>query len=199
MPRVLLVRHGESTWNAEGRWQGQADPELSELGMRQAVTAARSSQLRDVRGLWASDLQRARASADLVAGELAVAVTTEPLLRERDAGAWTGLTTAEIHDAYPGFLGSGRRPAGWEDDATVLDRALAAIVSIAAHLDGGDALAVSHGGVIRVVERHLGADPQPIPNLSGRWLAVSDGAVMLGERVELLDPDDVEVTIPGQI
>ena len=95
--------------------------------------------------------------------------------------------------------GSGRRPAGWEDDATVLDRALAAIVSIAAQLDGGDALAVSHGGVIRVVERHLGADPQPIPNLSGRWLAVSDGAVMLGERVELLDPDDVEVTIPGQI
>ncbi|HSO95917.1 MAG TPA: histidine phosphatase family protein, partial [Acidimicrobiia bacterium] len=86
--RVLLIRHGESTWNAAGRWQGHADPPLSTTGMAQARAAAPA--LVDIDVVWCSDLVRARQTADLCAPP-DVVVHTEVLLRERHVGAWTGL------------------------------------------------------------------------------------------------------------
>src|SRR3546814_20911924 len=68
MTRVLLVRHGQSAWNATGRWQGQADPPLTDLGRAQAHHADRS--LRVVDAIVASDLQRAAATALIISGEL---------------------------------------------------------------------------------------------------------------------------------
>src|SRR5919201_1245846 len=95
MIRLLLVRHGESTWNAQSRWQGQADPPLSPFGERQAE----------------------------------------------------------------------------------------------------DVVVVTHGGVIRTIERSLGATPERLPNLGGRWiLADSPTDLALGDRVVLLEPE--EVTVP---
>jgi len=92
--RVLLVRHGQSTWNADARWQGQADPPLSALGEQQAVDAARHVAGMDA--LWSSDLHRARRTAELIGEHLALGVHVEARLRERHAGEWQGCTRDEI-------------------------------------------------------------------------------------------------------
>lgn len=94
--RLWLIRHAESTWNAVGRWQGQADPPLSELGRRQAQSLADALRGERLEVLVASDLARAAETAEIVADGLSVAVRFEPRLRELDAGAWSGLSRAEI-------------------------------------------------------------------------------------------------------
>lgn len=194
MTRVLLTRHGQSEWNAEGRWQGQADPPLSELGRRQALHAARA--IGTVDAIHCSPLQRASTTAHLIAEELGVGpVSAEDGLVERCAGEWEGLTRAEIDDLYPGYLAEGRRPPGWEDDTAVEARVFAALDRIARLHPRGDVLAVAHAGVIFAVERALGAEWERLANLNGRWLDHSGGGWALGPRVHLL----VEETIPDQL
>jgi broad specificity phosphatase PhoE len=196
--RIFVVRHGQSTWNADGRWQGQADPPLSELGVAQAEAAARTVDGVDL--IWASDLERAHHTAKILAAPHGIDVVADPRLREREAGEWTGLTRAEIEEQYPGALEERRRPPGFETDAMLVPRALGALHELAAALEGGGtAVAVTHGGVILAVERHHGEERTPVANLEGRWLDVApDASFALGDRQILFDPDAVEVTIPGQ-
>jgi broad specificity phosphatase PhoE len=194
--RVLLLRHGQSAWNAEGRWQGQADPPLSPLGEQQARAA--TGALEGVDALYSSDLVRARRTAEILASPGDLEVRIEGRLRERDGGEWTGLTRAEIESRWPGYLSDGRRPPGYEDDPRVVPRALAALERIASEVEGGVVFAVTHGGLIRAVERHLALDDAgTVPNLGGRWLSVRDRTLRAGERHLLIDPDAVEVTVPG--
>jgi probable phosphoglycerate mutase len=201
-PRVLLVvRHGQSTWNADGRWQGQADPPLSPLGEQQAAAAARTVGPCDA--VFASDLERARRTAAVVAsGVLAGgedAVLTDPRLRERHAGGWTGLTRAEIETRDPGALAAGRRPEGFEPDAVLAERGLAALLDCARGLPaGGTGLVVTHGGLIRSVVRALGEEGDAVPNLGGRRLELAGAGLVLGAPVLLLDAT-TEVTIPRQL
>ncbi len=193
---VLLVRHGQSTWNADGRWQGQADPPLSRLGEAQAAAASSSSELAGIDAWWSSDLERARITAELLAGGRAP-VSFDPNLRERHAGEWEGLTRVEIEAGWPGFLAEHRRPGGWEDDDVLLERACIALGEIAARAPGGQVAVVTHGGLIRAFERRFEADDLPVPNLGGRWLEVGETPSGLGERVLLVDVG--QVTVPGQI
>jgi probable phosphoglycerate mutase len=199
MTRVLLIRHGQSEWNADGRWQGQADPPLTDLGRAQAFHAARALGVVDA--IVASDLQRAAETAALLSQELGVGpLVLDPDLRERDAGEWSGLTRQEIDQRWPGYLDgeSRRRPDGWEPDEVLLGRASTALARIHELVGGGEAIAVTHGGLIYVLEGHFGAPFERIPNLGGRWIEVDDsGLVALGDRVLLIDED--EVTIPDQI
>lgn len=199
MTRILLVRHGQSTWNAAGRWQGRADPPLSDLGAQQVGVAADAVSLRGVTDVWSSPLARARATAARVAERVGVPVRADERLAERDAGEWTGLTRDEIEAAWPGYLAERRRPPAFEADDLLESRALEVLHEIAAQGAGATVLAVSHGGLIRSVERALGADSPPIPNLGGRELVGSAGGLALGERMLLVDPEAVDVTIPKQI
>jgi broad specificity phosphatase PhoE len=195
--RILLVRHGQSVWNADGRWQGQADPPLSDIGVDQAAAAADSDAVDGIGALYSSDLERARHTAQLLGVRLGLEPAVDVRLRERHAGAWEGRTRAEIDEGWPGFLESGRRPPGYEADDSVLSRVLDVLASIArAH--GGDVLVVTHAGVVRTVERHLGGVADGlIPNLGGRWLDHDGETLTLGDRVVLLAPD--QVTRPQQI
>jgi broad specificity phosphatase PhoE len=194
--RLLLVRHGESTWNAQSRWQGQADPPLSPLGEQQAEEAAeRLAEIASITAVWTSDLVRARRTAELIASRLGVArVRDEPRLRERDVGSWSGLTRAEIEERWPGYLAARRSPPDFEGDVELLARTRA---GLSAAVDGsrpGDVLVVTHGGVVRTIERSLGATPDKLPNLAGRWiLADAPTELALGERVVLVEPEDVTV------
>jgi broad specificity phosphatase PhoE len=193
--RILLVRHGQSVWNADGRWQGQADPPLSELGQTQAASA--SARVGIVDGIYASDLLRAHHTAEIVAAPIGADVAVDPRLRERSAGDWEGRTRAEIDEGWPGYLESGRRPAGYEADESVLARVLEALGEMA-HAHDGDVLVVTHGGVVRTLERHLGGDADGlIPNLGGRWVHHDGGTMRLGDRIVLLDEE--QVTRPQQI
>jgi probable phosphoglycerate mutase len=200
--RLFLVRHGESTWNADGRWQGQADPPLTDLGERQARSAALAVAALDPAFVVASDLERARRTADLLAPS-GVAVELDPAFRERHAGEWTGLTREQIEEQYPGDLAAWRSPLGFEGDEPLLARVLPAIDRCLARTPSGACgIVVTHGGVIRTVERVQHAPSVPVPNLGGRWLHVDgDAAVALGDRDVLIDPDDdaVALTVPEQI
>ena len=186
--RILLVRHGQSTWNADGRWQGQADPPLSALGVEQAEAAAQV--LERIDAVWSSDLQRANHTARILSAPHALSVTADDRMRERAAGPWTGLTRAEIEAQYPGHLADGRRPPGYEDDESVGARALAALRELAEQLDGGTGVVVTHGGVILTVERFHGIGRTPIQNLEARWIEAagpeSATGFAVGERVHLL-------------
>ncbi|MGH9026641.1 MAG: histidine phosphatase family protein, partial [Acidimicrobiia bacterium] len=144
MTRLLLVRHGQSTWNADGRWQGQADPPLSPLGETQASVAAGSLPALDA--IFTSDLIRAVRTAEILGAGAGLTPQLEPRLRERHAGEWTGLTRAEIEERWPGYLGDHRRPPGYEDDALLLARALEALDAVADALPAGTVGAISHGG-----------------------------------------------------
>jgi probable phosphoglycerate mutase len=204
MTRLLLVRHGESTWNASGRWQGWADAPLSDLGRRQAEAAGRS--LGAVDAIACSDLGRARSTADILAEAIGVGpVEVVPGLRERNVGDWTGLTRPEIEAGWPGALARAQTATtvapGGEDNAALMARVVPALLDVAAEHADGEVLVVSHGGVIRVLVRHLGGEPWPVPNLGGVVLScdVDRGDLRLVEPLLLIDPDDVAVTVPRQL
>ena len=188
---LLVVRHGESEWNAVGRWQGRADPPLTMEGRRQAAAAARS--LGSFDAVVSSPLQRAAETATIIAEHLGIGpVLTEPDLMERDAGEWQGLTRGQIEMDWPGYLEHGKRPPGYEPDAAMLDRVLGALGRVAERAGGpdggGDALVVAHGGVVYTLEEACGEGWRRIPNLGARWFQLADGHLTAGPRVELI-PD----------
>jgi len=209
--RLLLVRHGQSEWNAVGRWQGQADPPLTDLGRAQARAAARV--VGGVDAGFSSDLQRARETADIVAASIGVGPVIEDAgLRERDAGAWSGLTRDEIHERYPGYLPDDRhhafapgasteerRPPGWESDDDLQVRVLKALRRVHLVVGDGDGLVVTHGGVIYVVEGFLGETFARLANGAGRWIEIEGDHLTLGERVLLVNDDGTPVTVPTEI
>src|SRR5690606_29768822 len=127
--------HGQSAWNADGRWQGHADPPLTDLGRAQAGAAAAAVGAVDV--VVASDLQRARTTAEIIAAALGLGrVEVDARFRERAAGEWTGLTRAEIEARWPGWLEDGRRPPGFELDADIIERVLGGLYDLHARWPG---------------------------------------------------------------
>lgn len=191
MLNVLVARHGQSEWNALGRWQGQADPPLSALGRAQARRAA--DQMGSFDAIIASDLDRSLSTALIIAEVLGIGpVLVEPRIRERNAGEYQGLTREEIEARFPGNLDARIWPPGWESDADVHRRVSEALDATVAEIGGGDVLMISHGGVIYSLEGHLGASHERIANLGARWFHHDDGGWRLGERVQL-SPDDVMV------
>ncbi len=184
-----MVRHGQSTWNAEGRWQGQADPPLTAVGESQALQAAAAlEEYAPWSAIVTSDLQRAAVTASIIADELGhPRVALDKRLRERHVGDWQGLTRTEVEARYPGLLESGRRPDNFESTHAAGRRGLEALIAVAAHLDGGGpALVVSHGGIVRAIRHLVGLDEElGFPNLSGQWFDVDGSAVVPGEVVLL--------------
>jgi probable phosphoglycerate mutase len=196
--RLLLVRHGQSTWNAEGRWQGHSDPPLSRLGERQARTGAATVADLGITAVFSSDLLRARQTAELLAPP-SFAVVVEPMLKERNVGEWEGLTRDEIDARFPGMRESYQSPPGFESDEELVARVHPALVALVTRLGHGVvALVVSHGGVIRSLERWLGAPSSPVPNLAGRWFVADGAELALGDREVLIDPDDATLTVPKE-
>lgn len=94
--RLLIVRHGETVWNREGRFQGHTDVPLSEVGVRQAQWLAARLTAESLTAVWSSDLERARTTAEIVAEAQGLPVQTTPLLREMRLGNWEGLTARDI-------------------------------------------------------------------------------------------------------
>lgn len=181
-------------WNEDGRWQGQEDPPLSDLGREQARRAARA--IGAVDGLFASPLTRAATTASIISDELGIGpVVTLPGLMERHAGAWQGLTRDEIEAAFPGYLAEGRRPPGWEPDDAVEARVLGAFDAITSEHPYGTIVAVAHAGVIFAAESAFGAEWERLANLGGRWFSRVEGRWVIGERVHLLTDE----TIPDQL
>jgi broad specificity phosphatase PhoE len=149
----VLIRHGQSTWNAAGLWQGQGDPLLSELGRSQAQSLARELVAEAPERLLASDLARARETAEIVGRELGLAIELEPGFRELDVGAWSGLPASEVRRRWPEEVARFRagdpdvRAGGAESRRELRTRALAAFESWARRSTGCVAV-VTHGGLL---------------------------------------------------
>ena len=205
---LLLARHGETDWNHARRWQGHADRPLTERGRAQAASLA--ERLADIAldAVYASDLQRARETAVVVAAKQGLEVIELPDLREVDVGSWQGLTREEAEarfpDGYQRWLAGG---TGWDDGETyeqMSARVIAAVERIAAARDGGRFLIVSHGGPIRAIHAAalgLGVDAyrriRPVePNARLSAVCVEDGALTelcpAGRIDELLERDQEE-------
>jgi broad specificity phosphatase PhoE len=186
--RLLLLRHGESEWNAQGRWQGWADPPLSELGRRQAEEAGRRLQGEGFTALASSDLVRARRTAELAAATMGLAgdLHIDADLREFDVGVWSGLTRAQIEAGWPAEFAewrAGRRDTapGGEARAIFVARLVAAVGRVAATFPDQTVLVISHGGAIGSLERFLGVKPDRPAHLGGRWIDASSEALSAGE------------------
>ena len=186
---LLLIRHGQSTWNQAGIWQGWSDPPLSEQGIAQARAAGRELASGDClfSAVASSDLRRATQTAEVIASCLGLSPgPIDPALRERDMGEWSGLDTEAINERWPGQIEaykSGRLsgPPGGEGQAQLLQRARQAVLRLAASGQSSDAginpsvIAVTHGGLIRAIEHSLDHESAVTANLAGRWLTVQDG------------------------
>jgi broad specificity phosphatase PhoE len=180
MTALFLARHGQSVSNAVRRFQGTQDVPLSELGCRQAAALGRALRSRRVAHVYASPLERARRTAEIVVAELGVPLTLVDDLRELSLGEWEGRTVEEIC-AQPGNLytqwvrdPARNLPPGAEPLTAVAERVLRAVgIIAAAHPNGDDVLVVAHGGIISVYLAHWLGLP-----LSAIWrLTVSNGSL----------------------
>ena len=169
MTTLLLARHGETDWNRELRIQGSSDIELNELGRRQAQSLAQELTDVDLDAIYASDLSRARATAEAVAATHGLEVTLDSRLRERSFGSWEGLTRDDLNAMPPGSHHDG------ETDEEVRERMLAAVQEIAAAHPGEEVLIVSHGGALNTLWHHaLGVRVERWANCAVYKLAVRD-------------------------
>jgi broad specificity phosphatase PhoE len=190
-----VLRHGQSAWNAEGRWQGWIDVPLTDLGEAQARSRAAALAADGVRApvVFTSDLQRARRTAEIVAAEIDAAVVADPRLRERNGGDWQGHTPVEIDERWPGLRAQWRRrelaaPPGGEGDDVVLGRFDAALADVLANTAADDdAILVTHGGLLRLVAMRAGVpSTDVVENVGGHWFAWDAGAGRLIARAALV-------------
>ena len=192
--RVLLARHGETPWNAEGRYQGQEDIPLSPTGEAQA--RALGERLRDwpITRAVASPLSRARTTAELALGERAGLLATDAGLMEIGHGEWEGLLASEILERDPERLLAWREAPetvlmpgeGGESLQQVFDRAWPALVRAGEGLGADDTLlVVAHDAVNRVILCHLLGIP--FRRLWTFRQAPTTLNLLEGERVDTLD------------
>jgi len=181
--RLLLARHGETEWNRTGRFQGHADPPLSEIGREQAVALAESLAGDGIRAIHTSDLLRASETARVVATRLGLPVVEDAGLREIDVGSWSGLTRDEIAARDPdGFKRWLRGEIGHDGETReqLTERVVAAVERIAHAHAGETVLVVTHGGAIRALRRHAAGDPgEVLENCGTVAAALVDGVLRI--------------------
>jgi broad specificity phosphatase PhoE len=160
---IFLVRHGETDWNRERRVQGHSDVPLNDVGRVQAQALAKQLDGERFDAVYASDLARARETAEIAAAATGLAVRELVDLREKHFGSWEGLTDDAIRTRFPA-AGTG----AWGDGETTDEmsaRVVAALRGIAAEHPGGNILVTTHGGPIRAALRASGTEPTgPIEN-----------------------------------
>jgi 2,3-bisphosphoglycerate-dependent phosphoglycerate mutase len=165
---LLIVRHGETDWNAQHRWQGHADVPLNDRGRAQAFALAEELANESVDVIYTSDLSRARDTADIVGSRLGVPILILADLREIDVGPIEGMTAEEARgfDTWQG-----------EPQEAHAARVLGSLDRIARIHPDGRVLVVTHGGSMRRVHEHLGLEGGPFDNCVVWACAHEDGSL----------------------
>jgi probable phosphoglycerate mutase len=181
--RFIVVRHGETAWNAQGRIQGHLDSPLNEEGMAQALLVGERLGAEPFDEFYCSDLGRALQTAQPVADRTGRQPIALAQLRERALGVFQGLTSAECERAHPEDY---RRfhardpehamPGGGESIRAVYERVSGVFEQLAGKHAGGRVLVVTHGGILDALYRHVTRMPLdqrrdfPIYNASLNWV-----------------------------
>lgn len=173
--RIVLWRHGRTEWNATGRFQGQTDIDLDEIGRAQAWQSARRLAALEPDLLISSDLRRTRDTMAALAEITGKPLQLDERLRETFAGEWQGLTGAEIASRYPEEYKAWRagdpllKVGGGETRQDVAERMAAAVRDIAARLaDDGLAVLTTHGGAARLgIAALIGMPLERFTNIGG--------------------------------
>lgn len=202
--RLVLWRHGQTTYNAEHRFQGQRDVPLNAVGQAQAQRAAGHLATLFPAQIWSSDLIRASATAGYLAEMTGLEVRLDKDLRERHGGAWEGLTTQEIRERYPDDLAAWQPPGG-ETSEYVAERTAAALTRIADQSEPGSlVVVVGHGASLTWgMSRLLGLDDRVTGGMGnccwsvvsrrvdgGRWRLLEFNVGALPEPVEVAELGD---------
>lgn len=160
MLRIYFMRHGETVWNTERRYQGMTDIELSETGRRQAEIAATRFRNIKIDKIYSSPLKRAMETARPIAEEKGLEINAEENFREIHFGEWEGMTVPDLRakygEAYDNFI---REPhnygfPGEGNIDNVIKRLKPGIDRILQN-DDGNVLIVSHGGIIRLMIMYI--------------------------------------------
>jgi broad specificity phosphatase PhoE len=160
MLHLILVRHGETEWNAQRRYQGQSDVSLSDLGKRQAKLIAGRLAGKEIDAIYVSDLKRAMETAQVIAEKSGLKVLPEPRLQELKFGVLEGLTFDEAQVQYPEMIAAwledfNRPPQGAETINLFNARVVSFLDDLKQKHDEQIVLLVAHGGslseILRVV------------------------------------------------
>jgi len=184
---LLLIRHAESTWNAAGRWQGHADPPLSDRGRRQAEALSRDLAGEPIDLLVSSDLVRAAETASIVGAARGLRPTLNAEMRELSIGDWTGLTRGQIETRAADVLRdfergeSDVRPGGGESRREMKLRVRSAIAKLVVANPGRRLAVVTHLGAIRALLP--GTDLE-----NAGWRAVAEVDALADERADSARP-----------
>jgi broad specificity phosphatase PhoE len=157
--RLILIRHGETLWNREERWQGHQDIPQSDVGRAQAATLIPRVSKEAITACYASDLSRAAETAQLLRGGATWPIHARSELREVCLGPFERLTTAEIlnkmPEAFERRVSSDRNEdidfalPGMESRRAFIERISSAVQNCVQAHDSGTVLIVAHGGVLR--------------------------------------------------
>jgi broad specificity phosphatase PhoE len=165
MTTLLLVRHGETDWNAEGRLQGHTDRPLNPNGREQAKALADRLAGDGVAAVYASDLTRARETAEIVGERLGLTVVIDPDLREKNWGSWEGLTGAERERVE--FVG--------ESTEEHAERSLRAVQRIVERHPADRVVVVTHGGSLRRIQVAVVGMALPVIDNCSIWELAHEG------------------------
>ncbi|HEV8689964.1 MAG TPA: histidine phosphatase family protein [Ideonella sp.] len=204
--RILAVRHGETAWNADTRLQGQTDISLNATGQEQARRLAEALAGEDIDAIIASDLVRARDTAQAVADRQGMTLATDAGLRERSFGIFEGHTYAEVERLWPEESARWRRrepefgAEGGETLQGFYDRCVATATQLAETHPGRTLLLVTHGGVLDCLYRAASRIPLNAPRTwelantgVNRLLYTPQGFTLVGWGDVQHLHDDVEV------
>ncbi len=204
--RLYLIRHGETSWNKETRFQGQVDILLSERGIEQAEALSKRLAGRQFAACFSSNLSRARETAAIVAKPHNIPVKAVPDLQEMNFGYWEGLTVEEIRQKYDRESADWwsrpleNRVPGGETLIELAERSVRAVKTIVQQYPEEQVLLVTHGGVIRcIVAAALGID------LNQYWRLRQDNASLSiidfyqWDKAILMLYNDCSHLAPGQV
>jgi 2,3-bisphosphoglycerate-dependent phosphoglycerate mutase len=206
---MILVRHGQSTWNREHRIQGQLDPPLSDEGRRQAELLGRRLAGRRLAGFYTSDLKRAFETAEAIGALVDLKPEPTPGLREIYLGDWEGLRTEAIAERFPDAWARWTEEPDWdlvpggEGAARFESRVIATLDEILDRHSHGDVLVVTHGGVIQVALHRVigrpsrGLFPFKIQNASISLIEERFGRMVIGGANDVGHLEPALVTEPG--
>lgn len=167
MTTLLLVRHGETDWNAEGRLQGHTDRPLNPYGREQAKALAERLAGDGIGAVYASDLSRARETAEIVGRRLGLTVVIDPDLREKNWGSWEGLTGTERERVE--YVG--------ETTEEHAERIIRAVRRIAERHPDERVLVVTHGGSVRRIQAAVYGMALPVVDNCAVWSLAHESGV----------------------